>query len=186
MTPLPCPVVFGELSPAFPQLSSPVLHVLTFQEKQNTLFDTALLRAELSFWRGKRPKFNCIQMRLFFPLWIFISAIETKRNQLHAQPKLGNVNNFSFLIGRGQTGRLHTYTHTGKAESFNLILPSRAGNKCSQDLFLFPFVFIKLWRVSFPFSFLSGALPILYYGSYKTRSALFFSLSFFFFPSSSF
>lgn len=100
------------------------------------------------------------------------------KNQLYAQPKLANVNNFSVLIGRGQTGRLHTYTHTGKAESFNLILPSRACNKCSQDLFLFPFVFIKLWRVSFPFSFLSGALPILYYGSYKTWSTL-FSLFFF-------
>lgn len=68
MTLLPCAVVFDELSPAFTQLSSQVLHVLTFQEKQNTLFDTALLRVELSFWRGKRPKFNCIQMRLFFPL----------------------------------------------------------------------------------------------------------------------
>lgn len=182
------PQLVWKLSPAHPQLSSQVLRVLTFHLPHKKLFDTALLGAGLSLCRGKRPQFNCVQTRLFFPPLNFHFCYwnkTTKKNQLYAQPKLANVNNFSVLIGRGQTGRLHTYTHTGKAESFNLILPSRACNKCSQDLFLFPFVFIKLWRVSFPFSFLSGALPILYYGSYKTWSTL-FSLFFFFFPSLSF
>lgn len=85
MTLLPCAVVFDELSPAFPQLSSQVLHVLTFQEKQNTLFDTALLRVVLSFWRGKRPKFNCIQMRLFFPSeFSFLLLKQKEINYMHS------------------------------------------------------------------------------------------------------
>lgn len=98
MTTLPSTVVFAELSPApcisTASLTSTACTDISGETKHS---DTALLRVGLSFWRGKGPQFNCIQRRLPSPPLNFHFCYwnNNKKNQLYAQPKSGNVNNFS-------------------------------------------------------------------------------------------